>query len=110
MNAFENMEHEKMNISVLTQSIYETWDNDNILLYSLCDEDIKEFMNDYDTIKNLLITKTNEFMSGKDVSDSSLCHLEIVYNRLQEIYMETCYQSEENPEYSWNKSMFAIME
>ena len=56
MDAFENMDT-KMNISVLTQSIYETWDNDDVLLYSLCDEDIKEFMNDYDMIKNLQKTE-----------------------------------------------------
>jgi len=110
MNAFEKMEYEKMNISVLTQSIYEAWDYDDTLLYSLCDEDIKEFMNDYAMIKNLLITKTNEFISGKNVSDHSLLQLDFVYHHLQGIYRETCYKSEENPEYSWNKSMFSIME
>lgn len=110
MNAFEEIKLEELNISVLAGSIHDTW-ADNTLLYSLCDEDIKDFMEDYQTIKNLLVTQTEEFMTGKNTHNTRILDsLNYVYEHLQGIYEGTCIESENCPEYTWNRSMFAMME
>lgn len=103
------MNMEELNIDVTAGSIYDTWDDDT-LLYSLSDEDIKDFINDYDIIKNLLLTQAIAGLSGTKSNGRIVNKLNYVYEHLQSIYEGTCWEADNFPAYSWNRSMFAIME
>lgn len=109
MSDLEDIIMDELNVSVLAGSVYDTWE-DGTLLYSLCDEDIKEFMDDYNIIKKILITHTHAFMNGKNINVRIIDNLNYVYTHLQSIYEGTCIEYENHPEYTWNRSMFAIME
>jgi hypothetical protein len=100
---------EELNIDVTAGSIYDTWDDDT-LLYSLSDEDIKEFMDDYDIIKNLLLTQAIADLSGTKSNSRIVNKLNYVYEHLQSIYEGTCCEADNFPEYTWDRSVFAIME
>jgi len=97
------------NIDIITCSVYDRWCGDT-LLYSLCDEDIKDFMNDYDIIKDLLINHTKSFAEGMHNNVRLINKLNMVYEHIQSIFEMTCEEGENHPEYSWDRSKFAIME
>jgi hypothetical protein len=103
------MNVEELNIDVTAGSIYDAWEEDT-LLYSLSDEDIKEFMDDYDIIKNLLLTQASAGLFGTKSNGRIVNKLNYVYEHLQSIYEGTCCEAESFPEYTWNRARFAIME
>ena len=109
MNAFQEMNQEELNIHILAGAIYDNWEDDTSL-YSLSDEDIEDFMSDYGIIKDLLLTQGKACMCGTSGNCHILNKLNYVYEHFQNIYEGTCYEADNFPEYTWNRSIFAIME
>ena len=97
------------NIDIITCSVYDRWCEDT-LLYSLCDEDIKDFMNDYYIIKHLLINLTKSFADRTHKNIRLINKLDMVYEHLQCIFDLTRNEGDNCPEYPGDREMFAIME